>query len=146
MSGRFTGRHMWALMIGFFGITIAVNFVMAWYASSTFGGTVVDNSYVAGQKYNDWLAESRDQAALGWAVEISLDADRHVIIKTPLAGAAVSGSAVHPLGRAPQQALAFQPTRGGYVSRAPLPPGRYRVRVQVSFADRQADYQSDVFG
>ncbi|WP_416909354.1 MAG: FixH family protein [Polymorphobacter sp.] len=146
MRTPFTGRHMWALMLGFFGITIAVNFGMAWVASSTFGGTVVDNSYVAGQKYNGWLAESRAQATLGWNVEVSLDPARHVEVRTRMAGAEVSGVAVHPLGRAPEQTLVFRPMAGGYVSQAPLPPGRYRVRVEIMSAGRTADFLAEVSG
>jgi nitrogen fixation protein FixH len=52
----FTGYHMAAILIGFFGIVIAVNIYMAKVAVGTFGGTVVDNSYVASQNYNEWLA------------------------------------------------------------------------------------------
>ena len=48
----FTGRHMLAAMLGFFGVVIAVNVVMATLAAKTFSGTVVDNSYVASQQRN----------------------------------------------------------------------------------------------
>jgi len=45
MTGKpFTGRHMLAVLVGFFGVVIAVNFIMASYATSTFGGVVVENS------------------------------------------------------------------------------------------------------
>lgn len=145
MSGRFTGRHMWALMLGFFGTVIAVNFTMAWFASSTFGGTVVDNSYVASQKFNGWLEEGRAQKALGWRVKISLDGQRHVLVDTPIGGAALTGSATHPLGRMPEQALRFAAIgEGRYRSIAPLPAGRYLVRVRMDADGRSADFQSDV--
>ena len=55
-SFRLTGRHVAAIFIGFFAIVIAVNMLMASYAIGGFGGTVVDNSYVASQKFNGWLA------------------------------------------------------------------------------------------
>ena len=51
----FTGYHMTAILVAFFGVVIVVNFVMARYAVATFGGTVVDNSYVASQEFNGWL-------------------------------------------------------------------------------------------
>ena len=44
----FTGRHMAAIMVAFFGVVIAVNVYMARLATSTFTGVVVENSYVAG--------------------------------------------------------------------------------------------------
>jgi nitrogen fixation protein FixH len=138
MSRPFTGRHMLAAMLGFFGIVIAVNFTMAWFASSTFGGTVVDNSYVASQKFNGWLEQSREQAALGWTPALSLDANRHPVLAIRIGGAAqrgftATGSAHHPLGRAPDVALVFDKAAdGALVSRAPLPPGRWYTRITIS--------------
>jgi nitrogen fixation protein FixH len=138
MSRPFTGRHMLIAMLGFFGIVIAVNFTMAWFASSTFGGTVVDNSYVASQKFNGWLKDSRDQEKLGWAPALSLNAGRHPVLAVRIDGAAqpgftATGSAHHPLGRAPDVALVFDAGADGeLVSRAPLPPGRWYTRITIS--------------
>ena len=42
MAKEFTGRHMTAILVGFFGVVIAVNLTMASYATGTFGGVVVD--------------------------------------------------------------------------------------------------------
>ena len=44
MTKAFTGRHMAAIMVAFFGVIIAVNFTMARFATATFGGRVVENS------------------------------------------------------------------------------------------------------
>ena len=64
MTRRFTGRHMLVLMLAFFGVVVAVNLLMATLATRTFGGTVVDNSYVASQRYNRWLdAGARAESA-----------------------------------------------------------------------------------
>jgi nitrogen fixation protein FixH len=76
----FSGRHAAAILIAFFGVVIAVNVTMAMFATRTFGGTVVDNSYVASQKYNGWLAEARRQKQLGWTASASLDAGRRVMV------------------------------------------------------------------
>ena len=54
MTKPFTGWHMTAILVGFFSTVIAVNVYMAHAAISTFGGTVVDNSYVASQEFNGW--------------------------------------------------------------------------------------------
>jgi nitrogen fixation protein FixH len=129
---RFTGRHMVAVMVGFFGIVVAVNIHMARLASGTFGGTVVENSYVASQKFNRWLADARAQDQLGWATPVSLDAGRHVVMTVPGTGFTVSGSAHHPLGRAPDIALAFRSDASGrLVTTTPLPAGRWQVRLTV---------------
>ena len=56
---RFTGYHMAAILVAFFGVIIAVNMVMATLATRTFGGVVVENSYVASQEFNGWLKDAR---------------------------------------------------------------------------------------
>ncbi|MFZ4690108.1 MAG: FixH family protein [Polymorphobacter sp.] len=130
---RFTGRHMWAVMVGFFGVVIAVNFTMAWFASNSFGGTVVDNSYVASQKFNGWLAASRAQARLGWTTDLSLDATRHPVLLTGGSGFTATGTAHHPLGGAADVPLAFVAAGDGrLVAVQALPGGRWLVRVAVN--------------
>jgi nitrogen fixation protein FixH len=137
MSRRFTGRHMTAIMIAFFGVVIAVNFTMATLAEETFGGTVVDNSYVASQRFNVWLRDARAQERLGWRTEFALDGERRVIVTTrdaagPLFGAQVQAVASHPVGAAPDVALAFRSAGGGrHVAEAPLPPGRWLVQFEI---------------
>ena len=50
MTRKFTGWHMTAILVGFFAIVISVNLFMARAAIGSFGGVVVDNSYVASQR------------------------------------------------------------------------------------------------
>jgi nitrogen fixation protein FixH len=142
----FTGRHMLVVMLAFFATIIAVNFTMAWFASSTFGGTVVDNSYVASQRFNGWLAAGRAQRALGWSAAIDLDARRHVRIAARLPqGAVLTGTATHPLGRVPEQRLAFVAMgNGDWRSAAPLPAGRFQIRIDVRAAGRMAVFDDEV--
>lgn len=136
---------MLALMLGFFGTVVAVNVTMAWYASNTFGGTVVDNSYVASQSFNSWLAAGRAQEALGWSVRINLDESRHVRVNTEFNNATLEGVAAHPLGRLPEQTLRFVHIGDGqYRSMASLPAGRYLVGVKVSVNGEEADFKTDV--
>ncbi len=137
MSRGFTARHMWVVMIGFFGLVVAVNFTMAWLASSTFGGTVVNNSYVASQQYNGWLRAARAQQQLGWQTRLGLDDGRRVVLAVTSGGEgrgyAASGTAHHPLGRAPDVPLVFSAGADGVLhSAAALPDGRWQVRIVVS--------------
>jgi nitrogen fixation protein FixH len=126
------GRHVTLMLVGFFGVIIAVNITMAHLARSSFGGTVVDNSYVASQTFNHWLAQARAQARLGWATPVMLDAHRHVVISVPGAGFAASAVAQHPLGRADDVALAFVADgRGRLVSTTALPGGRWHLRLTI---------------
>ena len=135
MSGTFTSRHMLAVMIGGFGIVIAVNFWMAWLAVSTFSGVVVENSYVASQKFNHWLDESRVEHRLGWSAKLARDGAGRLTIDVrgaPL-DALVAVDATHPLGQLPDLRIVVNPAgKGRYVSAAPLPAGRWRIRLMVS--------------
>ena len=130
---RLTGRHVAAIFIAFFGIIVAVNLLMASYAIGGFGGTVVDNSYVASQRFNGWLAQARAQDALGWHQEVRLDRDRHLVLTlTGPHDATVSAVAEHPLGKAPDVALNFvRLADGRYRATISLPSGRWLVRWQV---------------
>ena len=71
-KGRFTGWHMLAIMVAFFSVIIAVNLTMAFFARSSWTGIVVENTYVASQKFNEKAAEGRAQAALGWSPELTI--------------------------------------------------------------------------
>lgn len=53
---EFTGRHMLAIMLAFFGVIIAVNGVMATFATRSWSGLVVENTYVASQQFNERAA------------------------------------------------------------------------------------------
>ncbi len=140
---RFTGWHMTAIIVGFFAVVIAVNLLMATLAVRTFGGTVVDNSYVASQGYNSWLAEAKKQADLGWRADISRTASGHVHVSAHLPQGAsgdirVTGSALRPLGDTPELALDFRPDGDGFVSTRALPNGRWLVRVTIDGAQGEA--------
>ena len=137
-SKRFTGYHMAAILIGFFGIVMSVNFYMARMAIGTFGGTVVNNSYVASQNYNTWLAEADKQAKLGWRVDVTrLDDGKlaMMILDNGVAGNGFTIKAVaeHPLGRAPERPLhLIFKGEGRFVSRDAVPAGRWLVRMEVA--------------
>lgn len=134
---RFTGCHMTIILVTFFAVVIGVNLIMARFAIGTFGGTVVENSYVASQKFNGWLEQGRQQRALGWTISLALDPARHIAVSlsdqhAPLQNARVSAVARHPLGRAPSVALAFETVAPGELRAVePLPAGRWQIQLLV---------------
>ncbi len=144
----FTGWHMFAIMIAFFGVVVAVNFTMARLASQTFGGVVVKNSYVASQEFNRWLDEARNEKALGWSAVATRMPDNRVAITlaaVPLETAAVSAVARHPLGKVPDQQLTFVAVGPGrFISHETLPSGRWRLRVIVSASGHNWRQEQDV--
>ena len=74
---RLTGRHVFLLLLGFFGMTIAVNVAMSIWAVRTFSGEVATNSYLRGLHYNDTLAARQMQQAEGWHAVITALRDPH---------------------------------------------------------------------
>lgn len=132
-----TGWHVAAIFVTFFGVVVAVNVTMARLASSTFGGVVVDNSYVASQHFNRWLDEARAGDALGWKAQVARGAPGEVTATLvddkgqALTGAQVRAVVEHPLGQRPQQHVElFERAPGVYAAR--LAPGRWRIRLTVS--------------
>ncbi|MER9311159.1 FixH family protein [Mesorhizobium australicum] len=70
--GEFTGRHMLAIILAFFGVVIAVNLTMATLANTSWTGLVVENTYVASQQFNKKAEEGRAQAALDWTAKLTI--------------------------------------------------------------------------
>lgn len=140
MRSTFTGRHMAAVLVSFFGVVVAVNIGMARMASSTFGGVVVENSYVASQHYNRWLREAASEKALGWRLMASRRADDRVSVAVsgPSGDERLTGIARHPLGVEQDRKLAFSRTAdGAFLSDQPLPQGRWIVRFDLESAGRK---------
>jgi nitrogen fixation protein FixH len=137
MTGKsFTGYHMTIILVAFFGVIIAVNFYMACVALGTFGGTVVNNSYVASQKYNKWLDQARAQQRLGWSVDATLTAKRNILVRVEtdrtVAGLSVQGTARHPLLGLKNQTLHFASSGEGRLQSAEaLPAGRWIVDLAI---------------
>ena len=146
----FTGWHMTGILVGFFAIVMAVNFAMARFALSSFGGTVVDNSYVASQHFNELLAKAEAQDRLGWQPSVWLDRTRHVRVtlahdqaKLPIESA--TAMIHHPLGRLPSQALVMVGDgQGGMISTRMLPQGRWRIELAVAHGGEEARYRRDL--
>lgn len=131
MTTRITGRHAAIALVAFFGVVVAVNLTMAIFATQTFGGVVVENSYVASQKYNGWLEAAERQKRMGWSTELGLDERRRVTFRVDVHGADVRGYARHPLGREPEVPLTFAATGRRFVSSQSLPAGRWDVHLLV---------------
>jgi len=132
---RFTGWHMLAILVAFFGVVIVVNLVMARFALSTFSGEVVENSYVASQRFNGWLDQAKAEHELGWKTGVTQTGDALTVVLNdghgqPIRGAKLSGTAAHPLGDATDHDLRFVEARPG-VYAAPLAVGRWQVHLLI---------------
>jgi len=145
MIRRFTGFDMMGLTIAFFAVVVSVNMVMATLATRTFGGTVVENSYVASQKFNHWLDKARVQSALGWHVEADRGGGRVRLMIVGVDQARVDAVAIHPLGRLPAMHLHFERTAPReYRSRETLPAGRWRLEVRLRRGSEVKDFVEEL--
>jgi len=147
MTKAFTGRHMAAIMVGFFGVIVAVNFTMARFATATFGGIVVENSYVASQEFNGWLEEAEKQRALGGGAVTTWRPDNRLAVQLSgvPAGAKVKAVARHPLGRLPDREIAFVPNgEGRFLSTSTLPEGRWLLRLEVTAGGKSWRREEDL--
>jgi nitrogen fixation protein FixH len=134
---EFTGWHMLAILCAFFGVTIAVNLTLAWFANSTWTGLVVANSYVASQQFNEGLAEGRREQALGWQPVFAL-ADGALTVTLsdkagqPLTGLDLAVTFARPAHEGEDHTIALSATGAGrYAAAAPLAPGLWSAELVV---------------
>lgn len=147
-TGPFTGKHFAVIIVAFFAVVVSVNVYMARAASSTFGGVVVENSYVASQNFNTWLAEAEQEKALGWAAAATRQADNRIVVTltgAPEQGLALTAVARHPLGRAPDRELRFtRQADGSFVSDQALDAGRWRLRLDARAGEQRWRQEQDI--
>ena len=135
--GEITGRKVFLFTAGAFGVIIAVNFLMAYKAVSTFPGLEVKNSYVASQQFD----EKRDaQEALGWVVVPSYENGVLAIAVTGPGGAPAQVTMFEAMvGRTTvrdhDQTPDFAYSRGTFSTPMDLARGRWEIRVKAEAAD-----------
>ena len=125
-----------SMVVGF-GIVAAVNFYMASRAVGGFHGIVVDNSYVASQKFDKDRAA---QEALGWTIDASVHDDILSLSVTDKAGAPVELADLEAtFGRATSvkddQSPAFKYEDGAYKAAVKNAPGNWNLRMVAKAAD-----------
>lgn len=135
MQREFTGRDMAKVLVAGFGVVVAVNFAMATLASRSFSGVVVDNSYVASQKFNGWLEEARKSDELGWSVSLSRKDDGHLTLVTQAVpqGALITAQLRRPLGAPESAQLTFaEAAPGTFRSAQRIGAGRWTARLSIT--------------
>ena len=139
------GGHVLAMLIAFFGVIFAVNFLLAYLANSTWSGLVVENGYVASQNFDKDLAKARAQEALGWNVGFSFDKSSVKITFADAKGAKIdsldlTGRLQRTVTDKEDQVLTFGWMGWGvYSAPARLAPGLWEVEIDGK-GDGVADY------
>ena len=134
-NGRpLTGRKVLLIAVASFAVVIAANLAMMFATTGTFPGLVVENSYVASQK---WAAKTEAQRALGWHAAAEYADGTLVVTMTGNDGAAVRGLSVTAvIGRpaSTREDRRFELAEGaaGYSVPLNLAPGVWRVAIAGS--------------
>ncbi len=137
-SREFTGRHMLAVVLLFFGTIIAVNIVLAYAATSTFPGLVVENSYVASQHYDDLLERARAQDKEHWQPQLTAEgAKLRFVLQDaqgrPLPALSVSAHVGRPSTTQEDRFIDFAAadSSSAYQALETLPPGLWEVDLEA---------------
>lgn len=148
---RLTGRHVLFACVAFFGVIFAVNGYFLVSALSTHTGVVAVEPYRKGLAYNDRIAASERQAALGWAERIEADRAGTVRVTmtagdaTPLTGLQVSGTIGRPSTTRGELQIAFREVAAGRYEAAtqPLAAGAWIVSIEASSGRKaEPDYRA----
>lgn len=140
-AGEFTGRHMLAIMLAFFGVIITVNLTMAVMANTSWTGLVAKNTYVASRDFNRKAGDARRQAALGWTSDLSIAGGRLRYALADASGERVElsgGTAIlrRPVSEREDLTLTMAVSGGALEAQAEIADGAWIVEV---FADAGLD-------
>jgi nitrogen fixation protein FixH len=143
---QFTGKHMLAILVAFFGVVIAVNLLLAYYANSTWSGLVAANGYDASQSFNADERRARAQQAEGWTTRLTHQGDTITLVFTdrnaqPLSGLTISSSVGRPTTDVQDQKLSFhEASPGTYLANVRLATGIWDVNIDIN-GDGEQDYR-----
>lgn len=108
-------------------VVIAVNVGMVYAAMHTFPGPAASDGFDLSNRYNRVIDRVQQQAALGWSVQATADAERHPVLSfrdragAPLTGAVLRATAERPVGPEHATTLTFHEAA----------PGRYVASVAL---------------
>ncbi len=119
-----TGRRVLFILLGFFGVTFAVNGYMAYEAISTFNGRE-SGAYSQGLRYNEHIAAAKAQAALHWSHKVELSEAGIVQVTfngeagSPIAGLSLKGEIGRPASNRFTHQLTFTENKPGVYTASP---------------------------
>lgn len=151
-----TGRHVLIMLIGFFGIILAINVYFAFAAVKTFRGEDVPRSYRQGLEYNQTIAARATQNKMGWRVRyntVSLGEGQSDLIiaisdknGVPISGLSLSGILRHPTDTKRDLAVNLTEEKSGkYKSTLVIPNGQWTLMAAARNAQQSFDFQYDLW-
>ena len=120
---EWTGWHVLAAVVIFFGIILAANISMISLGLKSFPGEDTKQSYRQGLEFNKTLADRQAQKALGWSADITVESNGTIILKLTdktgqnVRGLRVNGMLKHPAETDKDVALKFaESANGNYIA------------------------------
>ena len=141
MPRQVTGRHVLLWMVLFFGVVVAANLTMAFFATASWTGLVVKNSYVASQHFNEDLDRAEAQKALGWQHDFSFNGQQIIFTLKDRDGRLVPLESVtihagHPAAEFQDRVIDLAKVVGGpYQASNDLPPGEWNLEIRAMAKD-----------
>lgn len=137
MIREFTGWHMLGLMVGGFGIIIAVNLTLAWNAVATFPGLEARNSYEVSQSFQ---ADRAAQNALRWDVSADITDGTLTVVVLDHRGEPIAAEITRAiLGQATNVNMdtvpAFEWTGTSYTAPVTMTDGYWNLRLELIAPD-----------
>ena len=137
---EFTGWHMAGVMVLFFGTIISVNLTLAYFATSTWTGLVVKNSYVESQHFNERTAQRAGMAELGWKGTLVHEKGRIAFTLADRNGDPIHAEVTARIGRPTFEAedrvvLMTALAAGSHEAEAELGAGLWQVDIDAMSSD-----------
>lgn len=138
-SFKLTGRHVLAIILGFFLTVIAANTIFITLAVKSFPGEQEKKSYLQGLAYNERIKARAEQDALGWTAEIArarlnngkaeIDLFFTSASETPISALKIEGAIGRPADDRDDHALEFLAVEPGLYRAVldGLAPGAWRL-------------------
>ena len=134
-SAPITGRKVLLIVLAFFGVIIAANMTMLYFAVNNFAGLVVKNSYVASQNFEADRERARAAPISNWTVDAEpgsdalrlkiADASGDLVVGAALSG--VIGRRSHDREDFAAEFVEIEP--GLYRAEAALKPSAWRLAL-----------------
>jgi nitrogen fixation protein FixH len=142
VTGQLTGRHVLALLGGFFFVMFGANVALIYFALHTLHGGELENPYDASQAFNRRIADARAQDERDWKADVLTRAEgpgeRIMVEFHDKDGAAIPNLAVtarfqHPFDAALDRTAALISDGDNYEGVAtPIGHGRWTLVIEAS--------------
>jgi nitrogen fixation protein FixH len=137
------GRHVLMGLIVFFGVMLAANSMLVYYAIDTFSGGDRPDPYRSGLNYNETIAAAERQATLGWRTEVAYDDESgrlslRFLDKTqePVTGLKLGATVGRPATNKDDRVVDFEEVSlGVYATDIELAPGLWVISLASHAGD-----------